>query len=200
MRWRRLLLLTTLFMTQGVAPGQIVQNMDMFFLGGASRAGSRQVPGTIVTLNANTRRAMAVGYGYQLARVSSLGVWLDFSPSTSVRGRGSATVPGYVNDGFLAMTVAARFMAPVHARLSIYGIVGGGGGSFYYASVLENPARVLTSSVWHGLAVTGGGVDVRLSRRISLRGELRDFITAPRRSGATGRHHPVPFFGVAFHF
>lgn len=62
-----------------------------------------------------------------------------------------------------------------------------------------NPT-ISSNSTGHGLAVLGGGIDVRLTRRISIRGEVRDLVTGAGLSGAKGRHHVLPLFGVALPF
>src|SRR2546422_549987 len=47
----------------------------------------------------------------------------------------------------------------------------------------------------------GGGIDVRLARLISLRGEARDFISTTGFQGGSTSHHYVVFgFGFGFHW
>jgi hypothetical protein len=46
----------------------------------------------------------------------------------------------------------------------------------------------------------GGGLDVRLSRLMSLRGEVRDFITERGLDGMDGINHVVFGFGIGFHW
>lgn len=92
-------------------------------------------------------------------------------------------------------------MLPLQSRVSGYGLLGGGGGWFQYAVINggSNP-YVSSNSTAQGLLVAGGGIDVRLTRRISIRGEVRDLVTSAGLSGASGRHHVLPLFGIAFHF
>ena len=52
----------------------------------------------------------------------------------------------------------------------------------------------------HGVFQFGGGVDLRLTERISIRGEVRDFVTGSGLSGSNGPHHLVPLMGLAMHF
>ena len=63
----------------------------------------------------------------------------------------------------------------------------------------DNPS-VSTNNTAHGVFAFGGGADVRLSPHFSLRVEVRDLVTGKDLSGAAGRHHVLPLFGVAFHF
>jgi len=46
----------------------------------------------------------------------------------------------------------------------------------------------------------GGGVDFRLTRLLSLRFDLSDFVTRAGAAGVAGRNQPMFGFGVAFHF
>jgi hypothetical protein len=46
----------------------------------------------------------------------------------------------------------------------------------------------------------GGGLDFRLTRLVSLRFDIRDFVTRARLGGSNGHHHGIFGFGVAFHF
>ena len=92
-------------------------------------------------------------------------------------------------------------MLPLHARFSLYGRLGGGVGSFTHTDLVDGAfPYIRTNSTWRGLADLGGGVNFRLNTRLSLRGELRDFITSPGLSGVSGRHHVVPMLGIAMHF
>ena len=46
----------------------------------------------------------------------------------------------------------------------------------------------------------GGGLDLRLTRLMSLRAEARDFVTGRGLGGVEGRHHPIFGFGLGFHW
>ena len=47
----------------------------------------------------------------------------------------------------------------------------------------------------------GGGLDIRLTRLLSLRGEGRDlFLSQGGLSSSGGRNHPIVSFGFALHF
>jgi hypothetical protein len=98
-----------------------------------------------------------------------------------------------------AVTLGLRFMVPVNSRLSFYAVSGGGVGGFSYPVVTggDNPS-VSTNNTAHGVFAFGGGADVRLSPHFSLRVEVRDLVTGKDLSGAAGRHHVLPLFGVRF--
>ena len=181
---------------------QRVQNSDISFLAGPAPSGSRALGGSDVTVNGRTALGTAVGYGYQLTRMSAASIWFDFSIGTNVtNGITHASIQGSVNNDIMAYTAGARLMLPLQSRVSGYGSLAGGGGTFQYA-VINNGSNpyVSSNSTAHGVLVIGGGIDVRLTRRISIRGEVRDLVTGTGLSGASGRHHVLPLFGIAFHF
>lgn len=194
-------LVTTLAACSG-AGAQGVQNLDVFFLAGPATISSQTIRGSNVTLNGRTSLGTAIGVSYQLTRISAASLWIELVPAISVvHGIGTASIPGLVNNDLETFTAAARLMVPVQSRVSVYGIAGGGGGSFHYPVIAggSNP-YVMSNATFHGVFETGGGIDVRLREHISLRGEVRDFITGAGLSGVAGHHHVLPLFGLAFHF
>ena len=46
----------------------------------------------------------------------------------------------------------------------------------------------------------GGGLDFRLTRLLSLRGDFRDFVTRAGLGNSTGRNRWMFLVGIAFHF
>lgn len=181
---------------------QGVQNMDTAFMAGPASSGSRVLRGSDVTLNGRTSFGAAIVYGYQVTRMSAASLWIEVSPGTFVlSGLATASIPGVVNNNIQAYTAAARVMLPLQSRVSAYGVLGGGGGSFNHAVLYGGPNPFVTSySSFHGVFLTGGGIDVRLTPRVSIRGEVRDLVTGKDLSGAAGRNHLLPLFGIAFHF
>jgi len=83
--------------------------------------------------------------------------------------------------------------------------VGGGFGHFSESSTLEfggtNPGQTGTTT---GVLQTGGGLDVRLFRSLSVRGQVRDFFSGiPQLNVDTGKSRQHNFFvggGVVWHF
>jgi len=181
---------------------QGVQNQDIYLMAGLAHSGSRQVPGTNVTLYSHTAFASSTGYGYQLARASAASIWLDLSIGTFVLGSsGKASIPGPVSRSLQAYAAAARFVFPLQSRVSAHAVAGGGGGGFAY-NPIEGGANPYLGfqSTCHGVVLTGAGIDIRLTERFSVRGELRDLVTGKGLSGSAGRNHLLPLFGVAAHF
>jgi len=77
-------------------------------------------------------------------------------------------------------------------------VAGGGVGVFRTPS--PGAFGVSSRGTTHGVFQFGGGADLRLTRLLSLRAEVRDVVTGRQFGGVAGRHHPVPLFGVAMHF
>jgi hypothetical protein len=83
--------------------------------------------------------------------------------------------------------------------------VGGGFGYFKESSTLEfggpNPGKTGTTS---GVFQIGGGLDVKILSRLSLRGQVRDFFSGvPQLNVGTGKSRQHNFFvggGVVWHF
>ena len=178
-----------------------IQNFDIFISAGPAWNKSHAISGTNVTLADSWGYSSETDYGYQVARASAASLWIDYSmvfPDPGLKANVPVSSSG--KSGFAA-TLGLRFMVPVNSRLSFYAVSGGGVGSFWYPAVTgaANPS-VFTNSTTHGVFVFGGGADVRLLRWFSLRMEVRDLVTGKELSGAAGRHHVLPLFGVAFHF
>lgn len=178
-----------------------VQNMDIFILLGASHVNSQTIGGSAVTLSSATDISLSYGYGYQILRKSAASLWVEFAPAFGGVDPVKGSIGGGANLSWDDFSFGIRFMVPVQSRISLYGVAGGGFGVFHEALIKggANPALDSTSTT-HGVFDFGGGVDFRLTRRISIRGEFRDYVTGAGLSGATGRHHGLPLGGVAFHF
>lgn len=171
-------------------------------LAGPAPSGARVLGDSGVTVNGHTAMGAAIGYGYQPTRMSAASLWLDFSIGTYVVGGiTNANIPGSVNNDIMAYTAGARLMLPLQSRVSAHGLLGGGGGSFEYAVITDGANPTISSnSTLHGVLVAGGGIDVRLTRRISIRGEVRDLVTGAGLAGSSGHNHILPLFGVGLHF
>ncbi|MBZ5618153.1 MAG: hypothetical protein LAQ69_05360 [Acidobacteriia bacterium] len=180
----------------------LVQNMDIFFLFGPARVESQVIGGSGVTVYSSTGYSQSTGYGYQVMRKSAASLWVEFFPITFTNpGKSTASIAGSINYRMNTFAPGVRFMVPVQSRISVYGVLGGGAGFFNYATIAgESSPYVKSNSTTHGVFDFGGGVDVRLARRISLRGEVRDYVTGAGLSGTVGRNHILPLVGVALHF
>jgi hypothetical protein len=193
------IMLIPLFLA-GSAAAQIVQNSDISILAGGTAFGSHVVPGSNVTVDGGVALCTSFLYGYQLARASAASFWLEYAQSFKLGDTSGGSIAGGLNNEFTIYTLGGRVMIPVKPRVSLYGALGGGVGSFYYPAIDVSKPLIKSNYVWHGVFEFGGGVDLRLSQRFSIRTEVRDFVTGKGLSGASGRHHILPLLGVSFHF
>jgi len=178
-----------------------VQNFDVSVLSTVAVLPSQTVANSNVTIFSSSQVDCCSGeVGYQLARTSAGSFWLEYA-HTECCGGERASIPHNGSSGMRAETLGLRFMVPLHSRLSAFGAAGGGAGTFHYPWVLEGPTPyLLFGSTLHGVTDFGGGIDVRLSRRISIRAELRDYVSGRGLSGEVGTNRALPLFGVGFHF
>ena len=196
-----LLPVVTLILLCGRGWAQRVQNMDIYFLAGPAPSSSMTIPDADVTVNKSTGVASAIGYGYQVARISAASIWLDLAQTSVVDKLTGANIPGLINNDFISLTAGLRFMMPLQSRISVYGTLGGGWAYLNYPAIERLTIPLVTSTATtHGVFQCGGGVDLRLTQRFSIRGEVRDIVTGRGLSGSTGPHHVVPLIGVAMHF
>lgn len=122
-------------------------------------------------------------------------LWTDGKFAASSRpilGRSATTV---------FITPGVRLSHPCTNRISLIGTAGLGLVATNEKVSIERPNQTITAAGRRtGIAGSfGGGADVRATRLLSFRFELRDFVT---RKGATlyRRHNVAPLFGVALHF
>ena len=195
MRGLTIKLLCLSFLLGSDALAQGLQNSDFSFLFGCSLA--RPVDPSGARLDGVGRWAWQTSYGYQILQRSVGSLWLEV-PMTFVFASGSPTPDTHVDNDFFSLTPGLRYQIPLNRRFSIYGAAGGGYGSFRkYQPTASSPLS--TASSHYGVFDFGAGLDFRLIRRISLRTEVRDFVSGRGLSGAPGRHHAVWQFGIALH-
>ncbi len=190
------LILLLAFVT-AAACAQPLQNNDIFWMYGGVPAGAHAIPGTNVVIPGFTTRGLSVGYGYQIGRRSAATLIAEYATSI-LSGCTHDPVVAVACYGSTIHLLGLRLVAPVHARVSLYGTLGGGAGSFKYDT--QGATGPSTARTWHGVVVPGAGLDIRLSRMFSIRVEARDYITGRGLSGVAGRHHVFPAAGIAMHF
>jgi hypothetical protein len=176
------------------------QNMDGYAMFGDAGSRSHLIAGTNITMAGSPVSTSQLGFGYQVARVSSTSLWLDVSEIDGFPNNVHDSVPGTGTNNWKAGTVGVRLMVPVYKRLSLYAVSGAGGGVFHALAVHGGSSpSVSTYDTVHGVFAVGGGADLRLLRWFSLRAEVRDLVTGDQLGGAAGRQHVLPTFGMAFH-
>ncbi|MBZ5499938.1 MAG: hypothetical protein LAP85_26370 [Acidobacteriia bacterium] len=202
MRTVAIKLIGILALGSGTAFAQGAQNRDLSFLAGPLSSTSQVIPGSDVTVTTATGLVFQYSSSYQIhsTKAGDLYVELPFTfvfPGKSVASGASGS--SHFMTHYLAPGV--RFKIPLSDRVSFYGLFGGGYGSFRRYELVSDPTtRLHTHVTLRGVFDFGGGVDFRLSRLFSLRGEVRDFIGGSGLSGTPGRHHLVSIGGLALHF
>ena len=193
----RLGLLLVLASAAGVARAQ---NSDLGLLLGASVTRAT-VSGRSV--DTNVSGGAQINYAFQLKETVAGRLYVEVpliftgAARASVR---SGVVTGSVGTTIF-LTPGLRWKYTPWSRLSVYGAAGGGLASFDGVYALAANGRTVNSQV--GRTTTGAfefglGLDFRLTRLVSLRGEYRDAITRGNLDGAV--HHSLVMFGVGLHF
>lgn len=175
------------------------QHFDVYATFGNPGSRAYRVEGTNITAAGSNVFSSELGFGFHLTQLASTGVWLDVSQIFGSPDDLQASVPGSGRSTWEAYVAAVRVMAPGYKRFTPYGLIGPGGGLFHTVAVQggDRPS-VSTIRAYHGLFAFGGGLDFRLLRWFSLRADFRDVVTGRQLSGAAGRQHMLPTFGIAF--
>jgi hypothetical protein len=192
----RLLLFAALL--PGAASAQGFQNRDVVIEAGPAWIPSRTLAGTDVRLDGSVGLAIHTNYGYQIARASAASLMLDVSFLSANPGPAKSSTLGSVSTSHYTTTAGLRLMVPVESRVTFFPVAGGGFGWFNTPST--GGAVISSHGTVHGVFQFGGGADIRISRHVSLRAEVRNTVTGRQLSGASGRNHVLPLFGVAGHF
>ena len=184
------------------ASAQGIQNFEIYYLAGPSFAQTQTIGGTNVTVYGSTGYSLTIGVADQIMRKSTVSLWIEFVPVIIASPAAqTATIPGSISLNSVIYAPAARLMVPIHSRISVFGALGGGYGSFSEPSLTsDNPPDLKTSSPGHGVLSLGGGIDFRLSRHFGFRVDVRDYITGRDLSGVPGRNHLLPMLGPMFHW
>ena len=192
---RTVLLLT---MATGVT---FAQNSDLGLLAGISGPSAQVVSGSRISASAGG--SAQINYAMQLKESSAGRLYLELPLLIGVRD--SASVGNVIRGSAVTgiyFTPGVRFNLTLHPRTSFYAAGGAGVASFYQDVGIVGNGVIVASSGWtSSFAVAfGGGLDFRLTRLISLRAEVRDFVSRPGIGLTDGRNHPVFGFGMGFHW
>lgn len=202
-------LLTTVFFLLALASFPFAQDTknEVGLLLGALSTGSREIQ-----LPTPSRANIDAGLTYQAnyarrlvdAKVASLHVEVVFAATPLQKVRSSnTTIPRDYASLFLTPGLKIKFLPGW--RFSPYVAAGGGYARFaeseFRTNDQPNTGRRGTNT---GVFNYGGGVDLRVIRYLSLRGEVRDFVTGNPNFNApflTNRQHNVlTSGGIVLHF
>jgi len=184
---------------------QGVQNMEYIGMVGGVHSSAAIIEGSNVVLPASSGFTLQINYTYQVKSTKAGNLWIEIPFTYTWQGTGAitgTTLSGFSRD-VTYITPGLRLKSPTFGRVSFYGAVGGGYAGFWRIDGLvsgQNGTVVATTS-FHpsGIFDYAGGIDLRLSRLLSLRAEGRDFVSADNLGGVTGHNHPVFLAGFAFH-
>ena len=190
-----------LFFIALVACTAQAQTSDFSILAGAYAPGFR-VGGRLGSVSATVGANVQLGYAHQLLRTRNGSLDLDLPLTVTVRegqvvGRGVSVTTR--TNAFL--TPGIRFRVAPEARVSPFVVLGGGFGTFENVKAQAGFGVAVTSERAVSPVLSFGcGADLRLTRLLSLRAQLRDFIGRAGLGGVEGRHHPVVSVGFGLHF
>ena len=179
------------------------QNSDFGFLVGVTLPQGEVAVGPRTYVRGEVGGGVQFNYAFQAIQ-HAVDLYVECPLVISALGASRVT-PGLVTASTgidLFFTPGVRLKFSPESRVSFYGALGGGLGSFGEIRSSTGNGNV---SVSGGRTTTaaldfGGGLDFRLTRLLSLRVEGRDFVTRSGLGGSAGMHHTMVQFGIAFHF
>jgi hypothetical protein len=206
MRIHYLLLVSIFLLTEHVAHAQ---NSDFGLLIGVSWPVSEVVSGSTNTVRGSVGGGGQFNYAFQVLQRSA-DLYVELPLVISVRDTGVITATSPTGSTSVAASTSLQvFFTPgvrvkfsPESRVSLYGALGGGlltYGANQFTTSGQN-VRISNATSTTAALDFGGGVDFRLTRLLSLRFDLRDFVTRSGVAGVVGRNHAIFGFGVAFHF
>jgi hypothetical protein len=203
---RRTLARTLCLFLLAICPSR-AQNSDLGLLGGISGPrGQTTVAGQTSTVSGSVIPSFQINYAWQV-RQGAVDLYVELPLVIPVRVSGTVSaVPGGAvvagNSGpDLFFTPGLRLKFSPESHVSFYGAAGFGIASFAGAQVVATPATVVSGGRRNSPALGfGGGIDLRLTRLLSLRGDVRDFVTETGLGDVSGRNHGIFQVGIAFHF
>jgi len=179
---------------------QFWDKVEIFTLYGPTFTKTEVIGGSNVTVYGAGGYSSTVGLGYLLARKSAVGIWLEMAIPGAMPRNQTASIPGKISLGSAMFTSGLRVVVPVQSRISLFVAAGGGTGGFTNADLTsDNPPRLKTKDVAHGVFDFGGGVDIHIRRFFNLRVDVRDYVTGRDLGGVPGRNQFMPEVGIAFH-
>jgi hypothetical protein len=179
------------------------QNSDLGVLLGISGPTSRTDTVTGTRISGSVGASGQFNYAIQWRDTSAGRIYIELPVllGAHVNGTIAGNVVGSAGTT-LFFTPGLRWNIMPHSRVSFYAAGGVGLAGFNQDRSVVDGSSVSTTERWGlGAAVeVGGGLDLRLTRLMSLRGEARDFITGSGLGGVQGHNHPVFGVGLGFHW
>jgi len=196
-------ILTAMMMIGTAAMGQTAQNSDISILGGTSTGSTETYLGTRGIVTGTIGAAVSVSAGHELKAGQRAQLWFEIPNTWLVRTMAGLGYSITATTGTTYyFTPGLRLVVPMTDRLSFYGSAGGGFAKADTVRVIVGgePFTNVNPDGIKGAFSAAGGVDFRLIRRLSLRMEVRDFVSAKGMGGNSGRNQALVLGGLAFHF
>jgi opacity protein-like surface antigen len=188
-----------------LAGGAHAQNSDLGLLLGISGPTSDVNLGTGTRISGSVGAHGQINYALQLRETSAGRLYLELPLLFGGHSSGivsSASVTGS-SGGNVFFTPGVRLNIAPHSRVSFY-VAGGLGPVLFQESNTVVASGLVNSNIrWTiaGALDFGGGLDLRLTRLMSVRAEARDFVVSgPHLGGQNGYNHPIFGFGFGFHW
>ena len=193
---------TTFLLLSFAGLAAYAQNSDLALLAGVSNAKTTEVVlGSKISVSGSRTNTFQVNYARQFLSTKAGDLYVEFpvcwGTNAVVDVGNNVSVFGR---NILFFTPGVRYRISLQRRLSLYGAGGIGVATFGIGSVLATNEALVPSWTTSGAADLAAGLDFRLTRLLSLRTELRDYITSPNRGGVAARNHVIYQWGVSFHF
>jgi hypothetical protein len=187
--------LLAIFLFSGVA---LAQNSDLGVLLGVNTVQvGPQGSSTKVGVN------LQLNYAFQFKETPRFRFYVEVPLLAGTQPFASVSTREYaVNGNILYLTPGLRVNLPLHSRVSLYGAAGGGLAVFSTQRALAGGDRVfaINTVIATAAGTAGGGLELRLSRLVSLRAEARDFIAAGSPGGGIGHKGVMYGVGAGFHW
>jgi hypothetical protein len=179
------------------------QNSDLGLLLGISGPTHQVLTGTQFRVSSSVGASFQINYAAQLKENGAGRLYLELP--LLIGARTASTVSTFVSGSTVTgiyFTPGVRFNFTLHPRTSFYAAVGGGLAAFDQNFGVVAKGVVTSGSEWKASPALafGGGLDFRLTRLISLRAEVRDFVSEKGIGLTDGRNHAVFGFGMGFHW
>jgi len=181
------------------------QNSDFGVLAGAMVSPLETTSVSRNSVSSGAGVAGQLNYSYQVKgwRAGDLYVEIPFIVAVRDDNLYTSSLSLMTTKGVGAVVPGLRFKLPLGGRLSLYA-AGGAGLGIYGDDVLSSgpgSSRIATRITATAAFDFGGGLDLRLTRLLSLRTEVRDLVLSTTSlSNSGGRNNAVISFGFAFHF
>lgn len=152
--------------------------------------------------------AMQANFGYQVKSFSKGSLYVEtpfvfvWSGSGTVSGVQGNTSVDSIDHSSWYILPGMRWRIPTGTRVSFYTALGGGVAFIHEEDVLVANPLVMTTNATLAKPVLdfGVGMDVRISRWLSLRVDARDYVHSSASDVPQHYNHAAVFAGVAFHF